>query len=114
MARIKRGVSANKRRKNLLDITKGFEHGRKSKFRLAREAAYHALRYATRDRRAKKRVFRASWQVAINAAIRGQGTTYSKFIKQLKDKKIFLNRRVLADIARDQREWVKNIAEEVK
>ncbi|MFH0792109.1 MAG: 50S ribosomal protein L20 [bacterium] len=114
MVRVKRGVSANKRRKNLLDVTKGFQHGRKSKFRLAKEAAYHALRYATRDRRAKKRVFRASWQVTVNAAVRDYGISYSKFIKQLKDKKVTINRKILAEIATNNHDLFAKIVEAVK
>ena len=99
MPRVKRGTTANKRRKNLLEHTKGFKWSRKSKFRQAKEGFMHAQKYAYRDRRAKKRVARRSWQIQINAACRLNGTTYSKFINALKKSKIELDRKILAQLA---------------
>src|SRR4030042_3385958 len=99
MARVKRGKTAHRRRKNLLKYTKGFRWGRKSKYRLAKEALLHAGKYAYRDRKAKKRTFRGLWQIQINAACRRNGLAYSRFIHMLKNKKIALDRKILAEIA---------------
>ena len=98
MVRVKRGTTANKRRKNVLKYTKGFRWGRKSKYRLAKEALLHAWSYAYRDRRTKKREFRRLWQIRINSASRKQGITYSKLIKLLKENKIEINRKILSDL----------------
>ncbi len=114
MVRVKRGVSANKRRKNILKHTKGFRWGRKSKFRLAKEALLHAWTYAYRDRRTKKRAFRTLWQIRINSACRKLGITYSKFIKLLKDKKIEIDRKILSALAKDEPKIFEKIIEKVK
>lgn len=99
MTRVKRGAIANKRRKNLLKHAQGFRYGRKSKYRLAKEAILHAWTYAFKDRKAKKRTSRNLWQVQINAAAREHGMNYSQLIKNLKKNKIGLNRKVLAELA---------------
>jgi len=114
MTRVKRGVSAHKRRKHLLKYVKGFRWGRKNKYRLAKEAIYHAWRYSYRDRKIKKRVLRRSWQGQINAAVRQSGISYSRFIKGLKEKKIELDRKILAEIAIKNPEIFKKIVSEVK
>ena len=114
MARVKRGKTANKRRKNLLKHTKGYRFGRKSKYRLAKEAFLHAQTYAYRDRKNKKRAFRRLWQIKINAACRELGLSYSKFTHQLKEKKIELNRKILADLAEHEPEVFKKIVDLVK
>ncbi len=114
MVRVKRGKAAHKRRKHLLEYTKGFRWGRKSKYRLAKEALLHAWKYAYRDRKAKKREFRKLWQIQINAASRQQGLSYSRFIRQLKEKKIELNRKILADIAQNHPQIFEKIIEKVK
>ena len=101
MARVKRGKIAHKRRKHWLKYAKGFRWGRKSKYRLAKVALMKAWRYAYRDRRAKKREFRALWQIQINAACRQFGLSYSKFIAGLKKNKIELDRKILANLARN-------------
>ena len=113
MTRVKRGVIANKRRKNLLKHTKGFRYGRKTKYRLAKEALLHAWTHAFRDRRLKKRDARRLWQVKINAAVRKYETSYSKFIKALKDKKIRVDRKILAELAEKQPAVFKKIIEEI-
>lgn len=113
MTRVKRGTIANKRRKNLLKHTKGFRYGRKTKYRLAKEALLHAWTHAFRDRRSKKREVRRLWQVKINAAVRKYNLTYSKFIKILKDKKIALDRKILAELAEKHPAVFKKIVEEV-
>jgi len=113
MTRVKRGTIANKRRKNLLKHTKGFRYGRKTKYRLAKEALLHAWTHAFRDRRLKKRDARRLWQVKINATVRKYETNYSKFIKALKDKKILVDRKILAELAEKQPAVFKKIIEEI-
>jgi len=114
MARVKRGKTARKRRKRLLKYAKGFRWGRKSKYRQAKEALLHAFTYAFRDRRAKKREFRRLWQTQIGAACRQHGLSYNKFIHSLKEKKIALDRKSLATLAKDYPEIFEKIVEEVK
>lgn len=99
MTRVKRGVAAHKRRKNLLKRAKGFENRRSTNFTSAREALLHADKYSYRDRRNKKRDMRALWLVRLNAALRDNGTTYSKFAGALKKAKIELNRKSLSELA---------------
>lgn len=99
MVRVKRGVMAHKRRKNILRYTKGYRWGRKSKFRAAKDALLHAGNYAFRDRRAKKREFRKLWQIQISAACKKYYLPYNKFIFHLKKNKIDLNRKVLAELS---------------
>jgi len=114
MVRVKRGKTAKKRRKRLLKQTKGFRWGRKSKYRTAKEALMHALTYAYRDRRTKKREFRKLWQIQINAAIRPFGLSYSKFIHLLKEKKVELDRKILATLAKEYPKIFEKIVEKVK
>ena len=95
-------------------MTKGFKWGRKSKERLAREALLHALPYAFAGRKMKKRNFRRLWQIKINAAVREEGLSYSKFINMLKKKKVGLDRKVMAELAENYPEVFKKIVEEVK
>lgn len=99
MTRIKRGVAASKRRKNVLKRAKGFENRRSTNFVAAREALLHSEKYAYRDRRNKKRDMRAVWLIRLNAALRENGTTYSKFAGTLKKANIGLNRKVLSELA---------------
>ena len=99
MARVKRGVAAHKRHKRLLDAAEG-RLGTKSRLvRPAREAALHALAYAYRDRRARKREFRALWIARINAAARAEGLSYSKLVHAAKLAGVDLDRKILADMA---------------
>ena len=113
MARVKRGVTASKRRKKVLKAAKGFRWGRKAKYRQAKEALQHAWTYSFRDRKTKKRNFRRLWQTQINAATREQGVTYSRFISQLKKNNVELDRKVLSQLAKDQPEIFKKIVEKV-
>ncbi|MCB1616423.1 MAG: 50S ribosomal protein L20 [Pseudomonadales bacterium] len=99
MARVKRGVVARRRHKKILKQAKGYYGARSRVFRVAKQAVTKAGQYAYRDRRAKKRTFRALWITRINAQARAEGMTYSKFIAGLKKASIELDRRVLADIA---------------
>lgn len=114
MPRVKRGKIANKKRKKVLKLTKGFRWSRKSKERAAKEALLHALSRMFRGRKERKNEFRALWQVKINAAARENGMSYSVFMKKLKDAKIALNRKMLAELAEKHPTAFKKIAEEVK
>lgn len=114
MPRVKRGVIAHKRREKILRYTKGFRWGRKSKERAAKEALLHAWTHAFRGRKQKKRDFRRLWNVRINAAVRAEGLTYSKFVAALKKKGMKLDRKILADLAVNEPQVFKKIAEAVK
>src|ERR671910_3517157 len=99
MARVKRGVTSHKRHKRLLKAAEG-RKGTKSKLvKPAREALLHALAYATRDRKQRKRQMRELWVIRINAAARQHGLTYGRFVAGLKKADIALDRKMLADIA---------------
>ena len=114
MSRIKRAVQSRKHRKNVLKQTKGFKYGRKSKYKLAKDALRHALTYAYRDRKVKKRLFRNLWNIQINALARANGITYSQLMGALKKKQIELDRKVLAELANKSPESFIRIVEEVK
>jgi len=114
MVRVKRGKITHKKRERLLKHTKGFRWGRKSKYRLAKIALMKAWKYAYRDRRTKKREFRALWQIQINAACRSLGISYSKFICGLKKNKIELDRKILANLAQNHPQIFAKIVEKVK
>jgi large subunit ribosomal protein L20 len=102
MVRIKRGKIAHKRRKRLFKKVKGFKWKRKSKYRLAKDALTHALSHAYRHRKEKKRNFRKLWQNQISAALKPYGLSYSKFIYQLKQKNVELDRKILASLAQNE------------
>ena len=114
MTRVKRGVMAHKRRKKIIKQAKGFKWGRKSKYKLAKDALKHAWVHAYVDRKKKKRDFRRLWQIKINAASRSHGLTYSKFINKLKKAKIEIDRKILAHLAEKQPEVFKKIVEKIK
>ncbi|MCB1669999.1 MAG: 50S ribosomal protein L20 [Gammaproteobacteria bacterium] len=99
MARVKRGVIASRRHKKVLKQAKGYYGARSRVFRVAKQAVTKAGQYAYRDRRAKKRVFRALWITRINAQARENGMSYSQLIAGLKKANIEIDRRVLADLA---------------
>ena len=115
MPRVKRGVTAHKKRERLLKHTKGFRWGRKSKERAAKEALLHAWSHAYRGRKEKKRNFRTLWQVQLNAALRANGTTYGRFMHTLRTHNVALNRKMLADIAEhDENAFKAIVAEAMK
>jgi len=97
--RVKRGFKARKRRNKVLKLAKGFRAGRSKLFRTAADAVDKALMYSFRDRRARKRDFRRLWIARINAAVRMNNLTYSKFIHGLKLAGVELDRKVLAELA---------------
>ena len=99
MARVKRGVTAHHRHKRLLNDAEGREGTNSKLIRRAHESSLHALAYATRDRKQRKRQMRELWIIRINAAARLNGLTYGKFIAALKEAKIDIDRKILADIA---------------
>ena len=111
MARVKRGVTAHHRHKRLLNDAEGRTGTNSRLIRRAHESALHALAYATRDRKQRKRQMRALWIIRVNAAARQNGISYGKFIAALKDAKIELDRKILADIAvRDAATFSKIVA----
>ena len=114
MPRVKRGVTARARHKKVLTKSKGFRGRRKNVFRIAKEAVMRAGQYAYRDRRTKKRVFRQLWIARINAATRGLGVTYSKFMAGLKKSGIGIDRKVLADMAVNDPAGFGSIVEKVR
>src|SRR5262245_28932226 len=99
MSRVKRGVTKHARHKKVLAQTKGFRGRHSTAYKPARNRLEKALKFAYRDRRNKKRTYRALWIQRINAGVRGFGLTYSRFISGLKKAGIELDRKVLADIA---------------
>lgn len=99
MPRVKRGVTARAKHKKVLDAAKGYRGRRKNVFRVAKQAVMKAGEYAYRDRRQKKRVFRALWIARINAGAREFGLTYSRLINGLKKASVEVDRKVLADLA---------------
>ncbi|HEY1425514.1 MAG TPA: 50S ribosomal protein L20 [Caulobacteraceae bacterium] len=114
MARVKRGVVAHARHKKVLEQAKGFWGRRKNTIRAAKAAVDKAGQYAYRDRRVRKRSFRALWIQRINAAARLEGFTYSRFIHGLAEAGIEMDRKVLADIAGSDPAGFKAIAEKVR
>ena len=99
MPRVKRGVIARARHKKVLNAAKGYRGRRKNVYRVSKQAVMKAGQYAYRDRRQKKRQFRALWIARINAAAREAGLTYSRFMNGLKKASIEVDRKVLADLA---------------
>jgi large subunit ribosomal protein L20 len=99
MARVKRGVTARRRHKKVLALAKGYRGARSKLFKTANEAVMHALAYAYRDRRTRKRDFRALWIQRINAAAREHGMSYSVFIHGLQSQGVELDRKSLAELA---------------
>ena len=114
MTRVKRGNVARKRRKEVLQLAEGFRGSSSRLFRTAQQQTMKALRYAYRDRRARKRDFRALWIQRINAAVREYGLVYSQFINGLTLANIELDRKVLADLAVREPESFKAVVDQVK
>ena len=114
MARVKRGVTSHAKHKKVLKAVKGQWGRRKNTIRVARQAMEKAMQYAYRDRRNKKREFKSLWIQRINAGVRSEGLTYSKFINGLSKSGIKLDRKVLADIAYNNPEAFKSIVKKVQ
>ena len=114
MARVKRGVTSHARHKKVLKQVKGQYGRRKNTIRVAKQALEKPMQNANRDRRAKKREFRSLWIQRINAGVRAEGITYSKFINGLNKSGIKLDRKVLADIAYNNPEVFKSIVKKIQ
>ena len=114
MPRVKRGVTAHRRHKKILKQAKGYYGARGRIFRVAKQAVIKAGQYAYRDRRQRKRQFRALWITRINAQARANGITYSQFINGLKKANITLDRRVLADLAVRDKAGFSAVVEQAK
>ena len=114
MARVKRGVTSHAKHKKVLKAVKGQWGRRKNTIRVARQAMEKAMQYAYRDRRNKKRDFKSLWIQRINAGVRAEGLTYSKFINGLTKSGIKLDRKILAEIAYDNPEAFKTIVKKAQ
>ena len=114
MPRVKRGVTAKARHKKILNQSKGYRGRRGNVYRIAKEAVMKAGQYQYRDRRNKKREFRALWIARINAAVRELGMSYSVFMNGLKKASIDIDRKVLADLAVHDKAAFTKIAEQAK
>lgn len=114
MARIKRGVTSHKRHKKVLQLTKGYRGGRSKLIREAKSSLLHAGEYAFAGRKLRKRDMRRLWILQLGNAVRMEGSSYSRFIAELKAKNILLDRKILADLAVNHPEDFKKIVAEVK
>ena len=114
MARVKRGVTSHAKHKKVLKAVKGYWGRRKNTIRVAKQAMEKAMQYAYRDRKTKKRDFRSLWIQRINAGVRAEGMTYSKFINGVSKSGVKLDRKVLADLAYDHPDAFKIIVKKVQ
>ena len=114
MARVKRGVTSRAKHKKVLKAVKGQWGRRKNTIRVARQAMEKAMQYAYRDRRNKKRDFKSLWITRINAGVRAEGMTYSKFVNGLSKSGIKIDRKILAEIAYDNPEAFKIIVKKAQ
>jgi len=114
MARVKRGVIARRRHKKVLKQAKGYYGARSRVFRVAKQAVIKAQQYAYRDRRNRKRAFRALWISRINAAARANGLSYSRLIAGLKKANVEIDRKVLADLAMNEQQAFAAVVEKAK
>ena len=114
MPRVKRGVTAHARHKKVLALAKGYRGRRKNVFRIAKQAVMKAGQYAYRDRRTRKRVFRQLWIARINAAVRAEDLSYSRFIQGLNKAQIVVDRKMLADMAVRDPAGFKAVVEKAK
>ncbi len=114
MSRVKRGTIHHKRRANIIEYTKGFKWGRKSKLASAKQAMMKALSYNYRDRKVKKRENRSMWNIHINAVCRQNGTNYSRFINALKKNNIAIDRKILSEFSEKHPQLFQAVLETVK
>lgn len=114
MARVKRGVTAHRRHKKILKLTKGHRGGRSKLIREAKSSLLHAGQYAFAGRKLRKRDMRKLWIIQLGNAVRAEGLSYSKFMSRLRTKNIGLNRKILADLAVNHPEDFKQIVSQVK
>lgn len=109
MARIKRGITSHKKHKKLLRLVKGHKGGRSKLIRQARQSLLHAGAYAYAGRKQRKRDMRRLWIIQVNAALKAEGLSYAKFISALKQKNILLDRKILAELAINDRDTFQQI-----
>ncbi|MFL1404509.1 50S ribosomal protein L20 [Marinobacter sp. M1N3S26] len=114
MARVKRGVVARRRHKKIMKQAKGYYGARSRVFRVAKQAVIKAHQYAYRDRRNRKRAFRALWISRINAGARANGLSYSRLIAGLKKAEVEIDRKVLADLAMNEQQAFTAVVEKAK
>ena len=114
MSRVKRGVTAHARHKKIIDLAKGYRGRRKNVYRVAKQAVTKAAQYAYRDRRQRKRQFRALWIMRINAAAREHGLSYSRLINGLALASVEIDRKVLAEMAVNERDLFAVLVEQAK
>ena len=114
MPRVKRGVTARAKHKKVFEFTKGHRGRRKNVYRVATQSMDKALQYAYRDRRNKKRDFRGLWIQRINAGVREHGMSYSQFINGIKKAEIDIDRKILADIAKNNPTTFKFIVDKIR
>jgi large subunit ribosomal protein L20 len=114
MARVKRGVVARRRHKKILNQAKGYYGARSRVYRVAKQAVIKAGQYAYRDRRNRKRAFRALWIARINAGARANGLSYSRLISGLKKASVEIDRKVLADLAMNEQQAFSAVVEKAK
>lgn len=114
MPRVKKAVKSRERRKKILDAAKGYRGGRSKLIRTASETVDRALKFAYRDRKARKRSFRSLWIMRINAAARMHGLSYSRFMEGLKKANIIMDRKVLAGLAATEPEAFAKLAQAAK
>lgn len=112
--RVKRGTVRHAKHKKVIKEAKGYQGRRKSVFKLAKQAVMKAGKYAYRDRRVKKREFRALWIIRINAFLKAKGMSYSVFIHKLAEKNITLNRKMMADLAMNEPKVMEKLVSEVE
>ncbi len=112
--RVKRGTVRRAKHKKIIKLAKGYKGRKKSVYKLANQAVQKAGQHAYKHRRTKKREFRALWIVKVNAAARALGISYSQFIKKIADKKILLNRKILANLAEHHPKSFEAVIKKVK
>lgn len=113
MSRVKRGVTSKRKHNKVMELTKGFRLGRSKNIRQAKEALLHAGKYAFAGRKQRKRDMRRMWIIQLGNAVREQGNSYSKFIAQMKEKGIVLDRKILADLAVNKPEEFKKVYSQI-
>ncbi len=113
MTRIKRGVTKNKRRSKIIKLAKGFRNARSTKFKQAKQAIIRAGQHSFSHRRKKKREFRKLWQIQISSALKEFNISYSKFIGILNKKEFSINRKMLSEIARENKDVFEKIVKKV-
>lgn len=113
MSRVKRGVTSHSKHKKILKLTKGHKFGRSKLIKQAKESLLHAGQYAFAGRKQRKRDFRKLWITQLNNAVKNEGLSYSKFINLLKVKEIKLDRKILAELAVNEKESFKKLISEI-